>query len=101
MGRSLTRAKAQRCKGALPQKSFSPQKGTRSTRDFSEFLCLCVIARVLLLLLCFAGASFAQTKRLVVIQCDGLPYDVVDHFVKQRDPQSGKSLLPWIDYIFY
>jgi hypothetical protein len=59
---------------------------------------LCVFAGVLLL---FAGTSLAQTKRLVVIKCDGLPYEVVDRFVKQRDPQSGKSLLPWIDYIFY
>lgn len=55
----------------------------------------------ILLLLCAAGSALAQTKRLVVIKCDGLPYDVVDRFVKQRDPQSGKSLLPWIDYIFY
>ena len=53
------------------------------------------------LLLCFATASFAQTKRLVVVKCDGLPFDLVDRLVKQRDPQSGKSLLPWIDYIFY
>ena len=60
---------------------------------------LCAFAGVFLLLLC--GSSFAQTKRLVVIKCDGLPYDVVDRFVKQRDPQSDKSLLPWIDYIFY
>src|ERR1044072_7477972 len=52
-------------------------------------------------LLCTATASFAQAKRLVVIKCDGLPYDVLDRFVKQRDPQTGKSLLPWIDYIFY
>src|ERR1043165_8850275 len=60
---------------------------------------LCAFAGVILLLLC--GSSFAQTKRLVVIKCDGLPYDVVDRFVKQPDPQSDKSLLPWIDYIFY
>src|SRR5437764_496189 len=53
------------------------------------------------LLLCFATASFAQTKRLVVVKCDGLPFDLVDRLVKQHDPQSGKSLLPWIDYIFY
>jgi hypothetical protein len=56
---------------------------------------------ILLLLLCAATTSLAQTKRLVVIKCDGLPYDVVDRFVKQRDPQSGKSVLPWIDHIFY
>jgi hypothetical protein len=60
---------------------------------------LCTFAGILLLLLC--TSAFAQTKRLVVIKCDGLPYDVVDSFVKQRDPQSGKSLLPWIDHIFY
>ncbi|HYV12672.1 MAG TPA: alkaline phosphatase family protein [Pyrinomonadaceae bacterium] len=58
----------------------------------------CAVAGVLLL---FALPALAQTKRLVVIKCDGLPYDVVDRYVKQRDPQSGKSVLPWIDHIFY
>ena len=56
---------------------------------------------IILFLLCTATSSLAQTKRLVVIKCDGLPYDVVDRFVKQHDPQTGKSVLPWIDYIFY
>jgi type I phosphodiesterase/nucleotide pyrophosphatase len=59
---------------------------------------------VLVALLCFAataGSALAQTKRLVVIKCDGLPYDLVDRLVKERDPETGKSLLPWIDYIFY
>jgi type I phosphodiesterase/nucleotide pyrophosphatase len=45
--------------------------------------------------------SLCQTKRLVVIQCDGLPFDVVDRFVRERDPRTGKSQLPWFDYIFY
>ena len=62
---------------------------------------LWIFAGIVLLLLSAATTSLAQTKRLVVIKCDGLPYDVVDGFVKQRDPQSGKSLLPWIDHIFY
>ena len=62
---------------------------------------LCAFAGILLLLLCTAAAALAQTKRLVVIKCDGLPYDLVDRLVKQRDPQSGKSVLPWIDHIFY
>lgn len=48
-----------------------------------------------------ASTSLAQSKRLVVIKCDGLPYDLVDRMVKQHDPQSGKSALPWIDHIFY
>ncbi|HEX6715554.1 MAG TPA: alkaline phosphatase family protein [Pyrinomonadaceae bacterium] len=60
-----------------------------------------VLAGLLLVLLFISTVASAQTKRLVVIKCDGLPYDVVDRFVKQRDPQSGKSLLPWIDHIFY
>ena len=58
----------------------------------------CVFAFVLL---CAAGASAAQTKRIVIIKCDGLPFDLVDRLVKQHDPQSGKSVLPWIDHIFY
>src|SRR5688500_11574696 len=55
----------------------------------------------LLFLLCAASVSLAQTKRLVIIKCDGLPHDLVDRLVKERDPQSGKSVLPWIDHIFY
>ena len=63
---------------------------------------LCVFAGVVLFFLLAAPASArAQTKRLVVIKCDGLPYAVVDRYVKQRDPQSGKSVLPWFDHIFY
>jgi hypothetical protein len=56
---------------------------------------------VILFLLLAATSALAQAKRVVIIKCDGLPYDVVDRYVKQRDPQSGKSVLPWIDYIFY
>ena len=63
-----------------------------------EALRLCAF---LLFIILTAGPAFAQTKRLVVIKCDGLPYDVVDRLVKQHDAQSGKSVLPWIDYIFY
>lgn len=51
-------------------------------------------------LLCATTLS-AQTKRVVIVKCDGLPYDLVDLFVRQRDSSTGKSALPWIDYIFY
>ncbi len=77
--------------GAQRRKVVRPHAGTTILR-------LCVLAG---LLLCLPALTLAQTKRLVVIKCDGLPYDLVDHTVKQRDPQSGKSLLPWIDHIFY
>jgi hypothetical protein len=52
------------------------------------------------ILFAHSGAS-AQTKRLVVIKVDGLPFQELDSFVKERDPRTGKSLLPWMDYIFY
>lgn len=53
------------------------------------------------MLLLFPALCLGQTKRVVVIQCDGLPHDVVDRFVRERDPRTGKSQLPWFDYIFY
>ncbi|MDQ1637431.1 MAG: Type phosphodiesterase / nucleotide pyrophosphatase [Pyrinomonadaceae bacterium] len=53
------------------------------------------------LLLALPAFSHAQAKRVVVVQCDGLPYDVVDRFVKERDSRTGKSQLPWTDYLFY
>ncbi len=55
----------------------------------------------LALLLLFPGLCLSQTKRVVTIQCDGLPYEVVDRFVRERDPRTRKSQLPWLDYIFY
>ncbi|MDQ2937906.1 MAG: alkaline phosphatase family protein [Acidobacteriota bacterium] len=52
-------------------------------------------------LLCVPAPAYSQTKRVVTVQFDGLPFDVVDRFVRERDPRTGKSQLPWIDYIFY
>ena len=43
----------------------------------------------------------AQVDRVVLIKVDGLPHDMVDEFARQRDPKTGKSLLPWIDHVFY
>ena len=80
--------------------NFSAKAQRRKEIQFSS-LRLCAFAVIILFLLSTATTSLAQAKRLVVVKCDGLPYDVVDRYVKQRDPQSGKSVLPWIDYIFY
>lgn len=49
----------------------------------------------------FISSSQAQTNRVVILKVDGLPYDMVDRFVHERDPLTGKSRLPWFDYIFY
>ncbi len=60
-------------------------------------------ARLATVLLVFVLPVFcvAQAKRVVVVQCDGLAYDIVDRFARERDPRTGKSQLPWIDHIFY
>src|SRR6266550_1551759 len=60
-----------------------------------------ILLGLLALLVCLPEFSFAQAKRIVTVQVDGLPYAVVDRFVKERDPRTGKSQLPWIDYLFY
>jgi type I phosphodiesterase/nucleotide pyrophosphatase len=53
------------------------------------------------LLLLAPALSFGQSKRVVIVKVDGLPPDMVDQFVKEREPRTGKSELPWIDHIFY
>ena len=63
--------------------------------------CLRAALSILLFILLAHTASPAQTKRLVVIKVDGLPFYEMDSFVRERDPRTGKSLLPWIDYVFY
>jgi len=43
----------------------------------------------------------AQTKRVVIVKVDGLPYELVERFAHESDPLTGKSQLPWFDYIFF
>ena len=69
------------------------------SRHFTRTVVRSLLATLLLAVL--AGNASAQTKRFVVIKCDGLPYEFVDRTVKEKDPRTSKSLLPWIDYVFY
>jgi len=71
----------------------------RSTGLRGRNLLLTLVVAFVCLACC--ATTFAQTKRVVIVKCDGLPYDLIDRFVKQRDSSTGKSALPWIDYIFY
>lgn len=48
-----------------------------------------------------ASPSLAQVKRLVLLKVDGLSYSILDSAVRERNPRTGKSQLPWIDYVFY
>jgi Type I phosphodiesterase / nucleotide pyrophosphatase len=55
----------------------------------------------LLFALCFTFAAQAQTSRVVVFKIDGLPYEMVERFAREQDPLTGKSRLPWFDYVFF
>ena len=60
------------------------------------------VSLIFIFICAFHPATFAQgVKRVVIIKVDGLPGYYVDRFVKQRDPQTGKSLLPWFNEVFY
>lgn len=54
-----------------------------------------------LILLCATAPALASARRVVVIKVDGLPYALVDRFVQERNPRTGKSQLPWINRVFY
>jgi hypothetical protein len=47
-----------------------------------------------------AGAP-AEVRRVVVLKVDGMGAAAVDRWVQERDPQTGRSMLPWIDHVFY
>jgi uncharacterized coiled-coil protein SlyX len=82
------------------RKAFLPSTTTprsNANRSYTQV----VLPFLVLLLLSLPALCLGQTKRVVVVQCDGLPYDLVDRFVQERDPRTGKSQLPWFDYIFY
>jgi hypothetical protein len=58
----------------------------------------------LLALVAFGSATLRAagvTDRVVIIKADGLPFEVVDRLVQKKDPYTGKSVLPWIEHVFY
>jgi hypothetical protein len=60
-----------------------------------------MFAAVIFFILASGSVARAQARRVVVIKVDGLPYEMVDRFARERDPETGKSRLPWFDYVFY
>lgn len=57
---------------------------------------------LILFVFIFSFSARAQNvKRVVLIKTDGLSGDLVDKYVKERDPATGKSLLPWFEEVFY
>lgn len=76
--------------------ALSDQPAMRSTRHTFASLPF-----ALLLLICAQIISLGQAHRIVIIKVDGLPNATVERFVHEHDSRTGKSLLPWIDQVFY
>ena len=74
-----------------------PRRSVKFTIRRLGFLPLILVSLILLL----PALCFGQVKRVVIVKVDGLPYDLLDQFVRERDPRTGKSQLPWIEHIFY
>jgi hypothetical protein len=88
------------CKHRRRECPNSERRGPSASRK-SAIPRLTLLLSSLALLICSTAAGHAQAKRIVVIKCDGLPPTYVDRVVRERDPRSGKSQLPWIEHIFY
>ena len=58
-----------------------------------------LVALILFSLLA-AGSLRAEIKRVVIIKLDGVPHDLLERELRQINPATGKSNLPWIDHIF-
>ncbi|MBA3240928.1 MAG: alkaline phosphatase family protein [Acidobacteria bacterium] len=86
------RLRAAGCAVALPRAS-------RQTVPFR--LPVLLFIATLLLFLSHTTARAANAKRIVILKIDGLPSDTVESFVRERDPRTRKSLLPWIEHVFY
>lgn len=56
------------------------------------------MAYLLFLLLCSPLA--AETRRVVIIKVDGVPYGALERELASTNPSTGKSTLPWIDRVF-
>lgn len=61
-----------------------------------------LLIKVSLLSSIFVVCAHAQgVKRIVILKIDGLPGYYLDSVVKQRDAATGKSVLPWVEEVFY
>ena len=61
-----------------------------------------IIFLLVFFLTVFSQTALAQNvKRIVIIKADGLPMYFLDRYVNLRDPDTGKSKLPWMEEVFY
>ena len=74
--------------------------GSLSRSRPARFRLACLLPSAFCLLALCASAQ-AQAGRLVVIKVDGLSQAQVDRFIDERDPRTGRSVLPWFRHVFY
>ncbi len=58
------------------------------------------MTRTFLVLALLAACAHAGAKRVVIVKVDGLPEDAIERYMRETDSRTGRSLLPWIKYIF-
>src|SRR2546421_6293979 len=85
----------------ISRKTVSRKQKAVGCKNVFRIHCLLPTAFCLLLFLLSQSIVLAQAKRVVILKVDGLQPDIVDRFVRERDPTTGKSLLPWIEHVFY
>jgi Type I phosphodiesterase / nucleotide pyrophosphatase len=86
---------------ASPRRNVSASLRLRISASPRRCVSASIILSTLALLLLLPLAAQAQTRRVVVIKVDGLPNDLVDRYVRERNPRTGKSMLPWFEHVFY
>ncbi len=61
-----------------------------------------LLIKILVFTAMFVVCMHAQgVKRVVILKIDGLPGYYLDAAVKRRDTATGKSVLPWVEEVFY
>lgn len=48
-----------------------------------------------------AAPALAEARRVVVLKVDGMGAAAVDRWVRERDAKTGRSVLPWIEHVFF
>src|SRR6266705_759417 len=91
----MAKARFQNLLKEVSRTSFCCLSPMRKRLAYGKFIAAILFA------LSLSITATAQTRRVVAIKVDGLPYELVERFAHERDPLTGKSLLPWFDHIFF
>src|SRR2546429_6292078 len=91
----MAKARFQNLLKEVSRTSFCCLSPRRKRLGYGKFIAAILFA------LSLSITATAQTKRVIAIKVDGLPYELVERFAHERDPLTGKSVLPWFDHIFF